>query len=968
VSEDGELIVPQPNQPFSIHDPEAVWIVQSGKLDLFLVPAEDGEPSGAREHVTRVESGNAVFGLKHSLQTKTAVIAAAAANTQLLRLRRTRFQKLESRPLANLTADPIALLEGWVNNLSSAVSTSTPPKSFTELHAGETLDAGAEPKPVTAVKGILWVKVLGGKAYFQNNRAIEAIDGIGHFPVSSAGWLQPQPQSHIVALNSKQWDEADPEWQSLETFHNTVVECLLSKRGTAEARERKRLMSQAQVNEAIVHDALMLLAVPLQEPVARPLSSSDEEITNPVIAACLAAGDAIGLKMRAPENLRAEMRPRDIVNAVVRKSSVRHRNVALKSEWWKQAAGPLVAFRDADNQAVALLPKPRQGYNLFDPVKRTVLPVDETLAATLNGFAISLYRPFPTRKLTLWDLFRFGIKDATTELLTIFAMGIAGGLLTTVVPIATGIIFDTIIPSAQRMQLLEICGFLVFSAIATSLFSLTRTIATLRLEGKMGGTLQAAVWDRLLRLPVPFFRHYTSGDLADRSLGIDNVLRMVTGSVLSSVLSALFSIFSFVLLFYYSSELALIATGLLSVSFIVAGLIAYFQVRYQRDIFRIRGRLSGTVLEFIDNIARLRVAGVEPRAFAAWARDFAAEKKLSLEARSIQNGLTVFNSAFPVISLAVIFGYSAHMMNQPVGPSFSIGMFLAFLAAFVQFQAATISLSSTVTSMLGIVPLYERIKPILEAVPEVKEANKHPGELKGAIEMNHVNFRYRADLPLVLRDFSLSVAPGEFLGIVGPSGSGKSTLLRLLLGFEAPESGNIYYDGQDIAGLDIEAVRQQLGVVVQNARLGSGTIFNSIIGSAPLTLEDAWEAAARAGLDRDIKEMPMGMFTVIGEGGGTLSGGQRQRLLIARAMVRKPRIFMFDEATSALDNQTQATVRKSLDSFQATRIVIAHRLSTIANANHIVVMDRGVVLQTGSYEELISQEGLFRDLAKRQIT
>ena len=253
-------------------------------------------------------------------------------------------------------------------------------------------------------------------------------------------------------------------------------------------------------------------------------------------------------------------------------------------------------------------------------------------------------------------------------------------------------------------------------------------------------------------------------------------------------------------------------------------------------------------------------------------------------------------------------------------------------------------------------------------MPEVNDANKHPGDLTGAIEVNHLTFRYRADTPLILRDFSLAVKPGEFVAFVGPSGSGKSTLLRLLLGFEKPESGTIYYDGQDLAGVDIQAVRQQLGVVIQNARLASGTIFQAIVGSSPLTLDDAWEAAARARLDADIREMPMGMHTIVSEGGGNLSGGQRQRLLIARAMVKKPRIFLFDEATSALDNQTQAIVSRSLDAIQATRIVIAHRLSTIANADRIVVIEKGAVVQTGNYKELADQEGLFRELAKRQLT
>ena len=403
------------------------------------------------------------------------------------------------------------------------------------------------------------------------------------------------------------------------------------------------------------------------------------------------------------------------------------------------------------------------------------------------------------------------------------------------------------------------------------------------------------------------------------------------------------------------------------IAFSVSTVSAYFQLRFQRQIFRLRGRISGKLFEFIDNIAKLRVSGTESRAFAAWAREFSAQKEMSIRARGVSNALTVFNSTFPVISLALIFSYAAHLMGQPLLHEFTTGAFLAFLAAYIQFQSAALQLNSTVESVLGIVPLYERAAPIFETLPEVDDGKRLPGDLTGLLEINHLSFRYHPNMPFVLRDLSFAVKPGEFVAIVGPSGSGKSTLLRLLVGFEKPESGAIYYDGQDLAGLDIQAVRQQMGVVIQNARLVSGTVFHNIVGSAALTLDDAWQAARMAGLEQDISEMPMGMHTVISEGGGSLSGGQRQRLFIARAIVKKPRILLFDEATSSLDNQTQSIVSSSLDALQVTRIVIAHRLSTIINADRILVMEKGVVVQCGAHHELVNQNGLFRELAKRQL-
>jgi ATP-binding cassette subfamily C protein len=961
------LMEPRSNQPFSIHAPGAVWIVRSGKLDLFMVETSNGEPAGARHHVLRVEEGQAVFGMELIPQIETAIVATATPGTQLLYLPQAGFRDLAHRPTPEASADPIGLLEEWIENLGRAVSTAAPPKFFIELQAGEVLDVGGEQKPVMPTKGILWIEHSQGTSKFQNNPAIDPIGRPGYFPVSGHGWVQPQPGSRIISLATQEWQEADPAWQGLHLFHKIILQCLIVRGRLGEGNERKRLLDQAQVNTNIVGEALSLLASPLGRN-GSPSFSGDLGSTDPVLSACEAVGKSLGVKIVAPPEIQTSVELQDLVASIARASTLRHRVVALKGKWWNQANGPMVAFRDDDNHPLALLPGKNRGYDVYDPVERTSTPVNAAVALTLNGFAYAFYRPLPNRELSVSDLFTFGLRGAKPELVTIVAMGIAGGLLGMVYPVATGIIFDTVIPGAQRTQLLEICGFLVFSALAAAMFTFTRSLAMLRLEGKMGASLQAAVWDRLLRLPVPFFRRYTSGDLADRSLGIEYVLRMLTATALSSILSGVFSIFSFLLLFYYNAQLALLATGLVVVAFAVSAVGTYFQVRYQRGIFRIRGHVSGIVLEFIDNIARLRVSGAEPRAFAVWAREFAAQKQLSISAQGVENGLTVFNAAFPVISLAVIFGYAEHLMGEPSSRAFTTGMFLAFLAAFIQFQSAALYFSSTVQSVLGVVPLYERIEPILKATPEVKDANKYPGDLTGSLELNHLNFRYRPDMPMVLSDFSLAVKAGEFVAVVGPSGSGKSTLLRLLLGFEKPESGRIYYDGQDLAGLDIQAVRKQLGVVIQNARLGSGTIFSNIAGSAPLTQEDAWAAAAQAGLDRDIREMPMGMHTIVSEGGGNLSGGQRQRLLIARAMVKKPRIFLFDEATSALDNQTQAIVGHSLDAFQATRIVIAHRLSTITNADRIVVIEKGVLVQSGVYSDLVNQEGIFRQLAKRQLT
>jgi ATP-binding cassette subfamily C protein len=562
------------------------------------------------------------------------------------------------------------------------------------------------------------------------------------------------------------------------------------------------------------------------------------------------------------------------------------------------------------------------------------------------------------------DLFKLGFRGVRADLLTVVLAGIGLGILSLVVPLVTGVLFDTVIPGAERGQLVQLGLVLLGCALGAGLFMLVQNATVLRLEGKWDGAVLPAIWDRLLRLPASFFRRYSSGDLAERAMGLDVIRRTLSGAAISSILAGISSLFSLGLLFYYDSGLAWVAVGLALLS-VAATLMAWrLAMRHQRQIAHHQGRIASMVLELTTAIAKLRVAGAEKRAFARWARAFSAQRDAAFEARNVENGLTVFNTIFPLATTLVIFALVAFGDGQEA--RLSTGDFLAFNAAFGQFLLASLAVSGTL-STLHIIPLYERVRPILQAQPEVDPLRADPGELNGEIEISHVAFQYQNEEPLVLKDVSLHVRAGEFVALVGPSGCGKSTLVRLLLGFERPLAGAIYYDGQDLLGLDVEQVRRQIGVVLQNSQLITGTILSNIVGSLSLGVDDAWEAARLLGLDEDIAEMPQGMHTRVSEGGSTLSGGQRQRLLIARAIVNRPRILFFDEATSALDNRSQALVGESLERLQATRIVVAHRLSTIAHADCIFVIDDGRIVQSGRYTELAQQKGLFAELTRRQV-
>ena len=736
------------------------------------------------------------------------------------------------------------------------------------------------------------------------------------------------------------------------------------------AQERRRQRRRDVEREALMRDAFTELAAAQGAAAGAPAgrdgsgAAAEPDEHDSLSSACRLVGAELGLSLGRGAR-RGAASSSDPVADVARAAAVRVRRVLLEDRWWKSDSGPLLGRTEGGNRRwVALLPTPSGSYAVCDPVDGARRPVTDAAASALAPLAYTFYRSLPAAALTLRDVLRFGVHGCRRDLWLVVLLGLAGGALGLVTPVATGALFNSIIPGAERDQLVQITLILLACACATGMFELVRRFALARVDGRMGAALQAAVWDRLLSLPPRFFRPYSAGDLAVRAMGVDAMRQTLSGATVTAALGGVFSLFNFGLLFHYGGALAWWATGLLAVAGGVTLFIGYCQLRLQRRIAPLRARTSGLVLQLLTGISKLRVAAAESYAFAQWARLFGLQRRLQFRSRTVVNWLRVFNAVFPTLSLLVIMAAATAGGNAV--PAIRTGDYLAFSAAFGACMAAMLSMSTALLEALGVVPIYENARPILEAEPEVHAAGGDPGTLEGSVEVHHVTFHYQPDLPPALQDVSFSVRPGEFAAFVGPSGSGKSTLLRVLLGFEEPDAGSVYFDGQDFSRLDVQAVRSQIGVVLQSGRIMAGDFFTNIVGSTAHTLDDAWEAARMAGLAEDIEAMPMGMHTVVSEGAGTLSGGQRQRLLIARAIVSKPRIVFFDEATSALDNRTQAVVSESLARLNATRIVIAHRLSTIRNASRLYVMERGRLVESGGYDELIAADGPFAALARRQ--
>jgi NHLM bacteriocin system ABC transporter ATP-binding protein len=951
---------------FRIDDPQSAWLVRSGFVDIFAMDCKDGKPDGVPRHMARLKENEAFFGV--DLASGKIVLMAASAPSTVVE--RKPFEEVIGlsgpRPADRDDGAAIALFERWIAVLTAPMVSMANSRVVQRMTPGDRVEAEEQDLGVAAAENIVWAEVARGSACCVGQKDLVLTCDSPAFPITRSCWLELPKGGVVTCKETAKLTQPGQLAASLGLVGEFLARTLIFERSLLAEKERRTIELRAASDQNAFERALEALLSPLARTDALPQGQADGT-EHPVFEVCAMVGRRLGLQMKSHPDLRPGKSLKNPVEAVAKASSVRVRKVLLRGKWWHNDHGPLVAFWEGSGQPVALLPKGSRGYTVYDPQTRKTQSVNEKLAAQFDAFAHTFYAPLPLRPLNGWDLVRFAFGVCRSELSMISLMSVGLGLLALLPPYLTGVIMDDVIPSASRTQLLSIVLFLFVSMFTGSLFTLVRSFATLRLQTKLDGALQAAVWDRLLGLPAQFFRRFTAGDLAQRSMGINAIRQALTGSVLSAVFSGVFSVVSVGLLFYYDWRMALAGTGLVIVAFLFSVTSGYLQVRQERRIQRTKGTLSGMVLQFITGIAKLRVSGSEARAFAVWARLFGQQRTIGMRARRYGNWVQVFNPVFPVACAAVLYGYESYLSRMAGKDALPTGQFLAFMATFMQFLVAVLSLSAAFMSVLGIVPLYERAVPILKETPEVDPAKSDPGHLTGSIEVNHVQFGYSADGPLALNDVSLRIKPGEFVAIVGPSGSGKSTLFRLLLGFEAAQSGSIYYDGKDLATLDVQLVRQQMGVVLQGGVLMRGSLYMNILGSLPLTIDDAWRAARMAAVERDIREMPMGMHTVVSEGGGGLSGGQKQRVMIARAVVRNPRILLFDEATSALDNETQAVVNSSLESLQTTRIVVAHRLSTIRRADCIYVLSKGRLVQQGTFDELVAQDGVFRDMARRQM-
>ena len=651
----------------------------------------------------------------------------------------------------------------------------------------------------------------------------------------------------------------------------------------------------------------------------------------------------------------------DQLDFCLRPHGLMKRQITLEENWYKDAYGPILAYTKEDNEPVALLPDKLIGYYYRDRATGKRVKINKKTVDIFNSEAYCFYRPFPQKKLGIPDLIIYmkqciSLNDIILIVLaTLMVTGI--GML---MPRITRALTGPVLSSKSAWILVSIAIFMVCTAISSQLIRTISTMLNSRVQTKISLGVQAALMMRVLSLPANFFRKYSSGELTSRSQSVNQLCSLILGMILGSGLTSLMSLLYITQIFSFAPTLVIPSLIIILVTVGFSVISSVVQIGISKKQMEHSAKESGMTFAMISGVQKIKLSGAEKRFFARWLN-------LYSEGAELVYAPPMFIRINGVITTAIGLFANIVLYFLAIESGIDQSNYFAFTAAYGAVMGAFTSLAGIALSFGRVKPILEMAEPFLKTEPETADNKEMVTKISGGIELNNVSFRYSQNAPYIIKDLSLKIKPGEYVAIVGRTGCGKSTLMRLLLGFEKPEKGAIYYDGKDLNSLDLASLRRKIGSVIQSGGLLQSDIFSNIIISAPhLTLDDAWEAAEIAGIADDIRAMPMGMNTLISEGNGGISGGQKQRLMIARAVAPKPKILMFDEATSALDNKTQKQVSEALDKMGCTRIVIAHRLSTIRHCDRILVLDGGKVIEQGSYEELIAQNGYFAELVERQ--
>jgi len=950
------------NLPLDLGDPGFVWFVEEGAVDVFLFEQAAEVEQSAPQHLLRAEAGRLLPGVaQQDGETTLKLIAKGLSGTVLRRLSVANLESSRPEELA-------ALVDAWIMDVSATLAKDIMQRPSPDAYVESGQPLAVDARTLSTRRGVSWVRMSAaapGNGLFMGlieTGAGEAdADGAAEWvPLTQASWLTlAQPGRPAEALSSENLATRRELLPALNQFHRIALALQRINRSLLivdQANLERAAATSRRIDERIARRRLFDLGgIPGWGEEGGDRSALAEALR------VVGRHEGINFNLTAKTNV-SEFVPD--LEYILDASGLRARRVRLSSgkQWWIGDSGAMLAFRADDGRPVALLPGALGRYRLVDPAAGRAVKATAEEAASLNDNAWVFYRPLDPVPIRPLNLLRTARRELAAGFARFSAIGLLGGLVALLPALMLGFVVNQITPNIAFGALRAVTAVLVLSAVLWMLMRMLQGMALTRLEASLSSKFEAAFWDRLLRLPPGLLNRYPAGDRAMRGMTFFHRLRdFVQGVVVNDVLSILSVIPALVVIFLLNTALgfAAAAFGALALFAIVA--LALRQLAPHAKMVRAVQGSSGLLFQMVNGISKLRVEGAEGSAFAAWARVYTEQQRAELNIGAWQSHLRAFGTALPLIATAVVLAVAATQ-------ALSAGTFLTIYAAFMLLVMGLARFAASIGEVLTVMPEFNRIRPFLDGVPETSSGGEPVSSLGGDIVFDHVSFRYGPDGPLVLDDVSLRARPGEFIAIAGDSGSGKSTLFQLALGLHEPSAGAVYYDERDLRQLNLKQLRRKIGAVPQDVRLNPLDLWDNIVGDEDCEDADAvWEALRAACINQEIDNMPMKMLTYVGGGGqSVISGGEAQRIIIARALLRKPRVLFLDEATNWLDNENQAKIMDQLASLASTRIVIAHRLSTLRKADRIYVMRAGRIIEEGSYAELIEAGGFFLDLVRRQ--
>ena len=946
------------NLPVSLADPESTWVIAQGTVDLFLLETRDGRPQAAPEHLLRAEAGRLMPGVATSTEDETCLELIAKGRPGTI------LKQVPTSELARASPNELAReVDAWVTSVTEALcrfSSSRPrPTALVEPQAA----ADVEPGTLAVRRGVVWLSQppLGKSLFLGMLDSAELGGEESWLALTPNGWLSLFESASLRAESSETLAQRGALLPALTSFHSLALALERLNRRLAVVDQANLERARSTSRQADVSSARRRLFNIYDEPLEQDEGLGEQYLLH----ALRIIGKKEGINFKLPASGASKDNQVDLAD-ILDASGVRARQVSLRPEdrWWHGDSNAILAFTSQDGLPVVLLPTPFGRYRQIDPVTKRSQAVTKASASALKKQAWVFYPPLPKESATPADLWRIGVRGSGADLIRLTLAGIPGGLLQLLPALALGFVAHHLVTGGSATAIYTALVALAGLGLIGALLHLLQSTALTRLENRSTTRIEAAFWNRLMRLPTSILRRHPAGDLAMTGMTFQGLREGAQGAVAGSVLALLFLLPVFAVIFFVDAALGGIALAFSIASITVTVLFGMRQISpHGRMIAAVR-KVVGRLFQIVAGIAKLRVENAEGSAFSAWARDYRDQKRAELELGRLEGHLQAFAAALPFLAGAVLLLFASMGAGAPM----PVADFLVVYIVFVTFQNAVARFGGQLSTLSATLPAFEQMRPLLAAIPETEAEGQSVDHLGGEILFDHVSFRYRADEPLILDDVTIHARAGEFIAIAGESGAGKSTLFRLALGLDQPASGAVYYDGRDLQLLNLKQVRRKVGAVPQAVQLHPQDLWDNIVAHhEQATSDEVWHMAEVADMKREIKAMPMGMLTPVGTSGSVLSGGESQRITIARSLMRDPQVVLLDEATNWLDNQSQAQVMQNLAALTSTRIVIAHRLSTLLQADRIYVLSKGKIVQSGTFQDLMDEAGVFRELVRRQI-